>query len=45
MDALKEGWLSEVDDELWPGQCFSIKCDKLLHKSKSKYQDVVVFHK
>jgi hypothetical protein len=45
MNALKEGWLSEVDDDLWPGQCFSIKCDELLHQSKSLYQDVIVFRK
>lgn len=44
MDALKKGWFSELDSQLWPGQCFSLECDKLLYSAKSKYQDVLVFH-
>lgn len=44
MDSLKTGWFSEVDDKLWPGQCFSLECNKLLYKGKSKYQDVIVFN-
>lgn len=45
MDSLREGWFSELDATLWPGQCFSLKCDQLLYNQKSKYQDVLVFNK
>jgi spermidine synthase len=45
MDSLKKGWFSELDTTLWPGQCFSLECDKLLYSGKSKYQDVLVFNK
>lgn len=44
MNSLKEGWFSEIDEELWPGNCFSLRCDKLLYNQKSKYQDIIVFH-
>jgi len=44
MDSLKTGWFSELDKTLWPGQCFSLECDKLLYSGKSKYQDVLVFN-
>jgi spermidine synthase len=27
----------------WPGQCFSLQIEKILHHEKSKYQDVLVF--
>jgi spermidine synthase len=45
MNSLKENWFSEIDEELWPGHCFSLKCDQLLYNKKSKYQDVLVFNK
>lgn len=35
-----DGWFNEVCDELWPGQCFSLKVKKVLHQEKSKYQDI-----
>lgn len=41
MDALKEGWFSEVSD-MWPGVCLSFKVDKVLHAEKSKYQDIMM---
>ena len=34
-----DGWFNE-ESELWPGQCFSLKIKKVLHKEKSKYQDI-----
>ncbi|KAH8308628.1 hypothetical protein KR044_009062 [Drosophila immigrans] len=42
MDAISSGWFSEVQDELWPGQSFSLRINKLLHKEKSKYQNIQV---
>ena len=42
MDRIREGWFSEIG-ELWPGQCMSLEVEKILHKEKSKYQDVLVF--
>ena len=45
MNSLKDNWFSEIDEELWPGHCFSLKCDQLLYNQKSKYQDVLVFNK
>lgn len=44
MDSLKQGWFSELDKNLWPGQCLSLECDKLLYHQKSKYQDILVFN-
>lgn len=34
-----DGWFNEIND-LWPGQCFSLKVKKVLHEEKSKYQDI-----
>ena len=45
MNALKQGWFSEVDESLWPGQCLSLECNEILYQGKSKYQDVLVFNK
>ncbi|KAK3803606.1 hypothetical protein RRG08_023324 [Elysia crispata] len=42
MDAIREGWFSEVS-EMWPGQCMSLQVEEVLHKEKSKYQDIIVF--
>ncbi|XP_041377619.1 spermidine synthase-like [Gigantopelta aegis] len=42
MDRIKEGWFSEIG-ELWPGQCMSLEVEEVLHKEKSKFQDVLVF--
>jgi len=41
MDALQNGWFSELND-LWPGQCMSLKVTKVLHEERSKYQDIKV---
>ena len=41
MDALKEGWFSEIN-ELWPGISVSLEVTKVLHKEKSIYQDILV---
>ena len=42
MDLIKNGWFHERSS-LWPGQAMSLKVEKILHHSKSKYQDVLVF--
>lgn len=34
-----DGWFNEVND-LWPGQCFSLKVKKVLHEETSKYQEI-----
>jgi spermidine synthase len=44
MNALKEGWFSELDTQLWPGHCLSLENNKMLYQGKSKYQDVLVFN-
>ncbi|XP_068081931.1 spermidine synthase isoform X3 [Anabrus simplex] len=41
MDALKEGWFSELSP-LWPGMSLSLEVDKVLHSEKSTYQDILV---
>ena len=41
MDLIKDGWFHERGT-LWPGQAFSLQINKVLHHSKSKYQDVLV---
>ncbi|KAH8385043.1 hypothetical protein KR093_006186 [Drosophila rubida] len=40
MDAISNCWFSEIQDELWPGQSFSLKVKQLLHREKSKFQDI-----
>lgn len=42
MDAIRNGWFSEISDELWPGQCFSLKVKQVLHEEKSKFQDIKI---
>ena len=42
MDLIKDGWFYEWGS-LWPGQAMSLEVEKVLHHSKSKYQDVLVF--
>ncbi|XP_043281173.1 spermidine synthase [Venturia canescens] len=41
MDALKEGWFSEIND-LWPGIAVSLEVNKVLYKEKSQFQDILV---
>jgi len=36
-------WFRETNSKFWPGQEFSIEIDQILHKNRSKYQDVLVF--
>ncbi|XP_073811780.1 spermidine Synthase [Musca autumnalis] len=42
MDAIQNGWFSEIQNELWPGQSFSLKVKSILHTEKSKFQDIQV---
>jgi len=39
MESLVRGWFSEITD-LWPGQCFSLKVNKVIHEEKSDYQNI-----
>lgn len=41
MDSMKPGWFSELSD-LWPGMCLSLQVEEVLHKEKSKFQDIMV---
>lgn len=42
MNSVINGWFSEISDELWPGQCFSLKVNKVLHEETSSYQKIQV---
>lgn len=42
MDAIQHGWFSEIQNELWPGQSLSLKVKTVLHKEKSKFQDILI---
>lgn len=42
MDTISKGWFTEIQDELWPGQSFSLKIKEVLHKETSKFQDIQV---
>ncbi|EDW81761.1 uncharacterized protein Dwil_GK10845 [Drosophila willistoni] len=42
MDLISNGWFSEVQNELWPGQSFSLKVKKVLHKEDSKFQNIQI---
>lgn len=33
-------WFSEISEQLWPNQCFSLKVKKVLHEERSKFQDI-----
>ncbi|ALC40688.1 SpdS, partial [Drosophila busckii] len=39
---MQSGWFSEIQDELWPGQSFSLKVREVLHKEKSDFQDIQI---
>ncbi|KAL3994684.1 spermidine synthase [Acanthocheilonema viteae] len=39
----KDGDLDSFDNQIWSGQAFSLKVDKVLAHEKSKYQDVLIF--
>ncbi|CAF4157347.1 unnamed protein product [Rotaria sp. Silwood2] len=36
-------WFRDRNDRFYPGQEFSLEIDEILHKKRSKYQDVLVF--
>uniref|UniRef100_A0A240SXG2 PABS domain-containing protein n=1 Tax=Glossina palpalis gambiensis TaxID=67801 RepID=A0A240SXG2_9MUSC len=42
MDAIHSGWFSEIQNDLWPGQSFSLKVKKILHEEKSKFQKIKI---
>ncbi|XP_017057430.1 spermidine synthase [Drosophila ficusphila] len=42
MDSLTNGWFSELQADLWPGQSFSLKVKEVIHKEKSKFQDIQI---
>ncbi|KAL5286558.1 SRM family protein [Megaselia abdita] len=42
MDVIRNGWFSEIQEDLWPGQSFSLKVKKVVHEEKSKYQDIKI---
>jgi len=41
MDSLKAGWFSEISP-MWPSQCMSLEIEEVLHKEKSKFQDIAI---
>lgn len=43
MDLFRKGWFSEVQEELWPGQCFSLKVKDFIHEEDSKFQNIKIF--
>ncbi|XP_031114849.1 putrescine N-methyltransferase 1-like [Ipomoea triloba] len=42
LGCIKPGWFSEFS-QMWPGEAFSLKIEKLLFQGKSDYQDVMLF--
>lgn len=42
MDSVRNGWFSELSEELWPGQCFSLRVKQILHEEKSDFQDIKI---
>lgn len=42
MDSIRNGWFSEISNELWPGQCFSLKVKSVLHEEVSDYQNIKI---
>jgi len=43
MDAIRNGWFSDLNEKMWPGQSLSLQIEEILFHQKSKYQDVLVF--
>lgn len=43
MNAVKDGWYSDINEKMWPGQAMSLQVDEILHHERSEYQDVLVF--
>ena len=42
MEQLRNGWFSEISEEMWPGQAMSLQTEEVLFHEKSKFQDVMV---
>lgn len=40
MDAIRNGWFSEISEELWPAQCYSLRVKEVFHEEKSQFQDI-----
>lgn len=40
MNAIRDGWFSEISEEMWPGQCFSLRVKSILHEERSQFQDI-----
>nr|AIZ03432.1 spermidine synthase [Mayetiola destructor] len=40
MDTIRNGWFSEISEEMWPGQCFSLRVKNILHEERSQFQDI-----
>ncbi|XP_037954060.1 spermidine synthase [Teleopsis dalmanni] len=43
MSDIENNWFREVQNDLWPGQSFSLKIKKKLHEENSKYQNIKIF--
>ena len=43
-EVLGPGWFSELN-ELWHGQAFSLKVKDVIHREKSKYQEILVLER
>ena len=43
MDEFKKGWFSEVSEWACPGQTMSLEVEKVLHKEKSQFQEILIF--
>ncbi|XP_067946057.1 spermidine synthase-like [Watersipora subatra] len=44
MNALREGWFSDINEKMWPGQALSLRVEEVLFHEKSLYQDVMVLN-
>jgi len=42
MNAMKLGWFSELNSELWPGVALSLEVEEVLHSERSSFQDILV---
>lgn len=43
MNAVKDGWFSDINEKMWPGQAMSLRVEEILFHQKSDYQDVLIF--
>ncbi|SCU93982.1 LADA_0G05886g1_1 [Lachancea dasiensis] len=42
-ELIKDGWFRELSEKSFPGQGLALKVKKVLHHSKSEFQDILVF--